>query len=363
MKNIFRILVLLITFSFIAASCGDNENADNHIYNHQIKLISLISDKYNVVLNENEAEQEVVTFIVSNNAGDNLSSNSEIFVNDIAIASNVFTPTALGSFRVYAKYTDVSSGKEFLSEEKIVNVIEDTSNLYFRHKVLIEDFTGTWCGWCTRIIYAIEQVQAQTQNAIAVGIHNDDPFDFPGRMPLENYLQVEGAYPFATINRKTIWKHPQHQNVNQPIGLILTESPIGIKINSALGATSGTVDVSFSFKEDIDDDLKYVIYVVENGLIADQINYNTDLYNGVLTLVGFTHDHVLRGVHGNILGNNLGQAATAGSEVKLLSLAVNYSSEDMNKLQVIAFIINAQGKVLNVQIADANTEKDYEFAQ
>ena len=363
MKKIFSLLILLTGFSLIAVSCGDNENADDHIYDHQIKLISLVSDKYNVVLNENEADQEVVTFIVSNNAGDNLTSSSEIFVNDIAIASNVFTPTELGSFTVYAKYTDEDSGKEFLSEEKTVNVIEDTSNLYYRHKVLIEDFTGTWCGWCTRIIYAIEQVQAQTQNAIAVGIHNDDPFDFPGRMPLEDYLQVEGAYPFATINRKTIWKHPQHQHVNQPIGLILPESPIGIKINSTLGATSGTVDLSFSFKEDIAGDLRYVIYVVENGLIADQTNYNTDLYNGVAVLQGFTHDHVLRGVYGNILGNNLGQSATAGSEVSLSSLAVNYSSENMNKLQVIAFIINAQGKVLNVQIADANTEKDYEFAQ
>ncbi len=361
MKKIFSFLVLLIGFSFIAVSCGDNENADNHIYDQQIKLISLISDKYNVVLNEDE--REVVTFMVANNAGVNLTEYSEIFVNDIAIDANIFIPVELGSFEVYARYTDEESGKQFLSDKKIVNVIEDRSNLYFRHKVLIEDFTGTWCGWCTRIIYAIEQVQAQTQNAIAVGIHNDDPFDFSGRMPLEDYLQVEGAYPFATINRKTIWKHPQHHFVNQPIDLILPESPIGIKISSTLGATSGTVDVSFSFKETIQDELRYVIYVVENGLIADQTNYNTDLYNGISVLTGFNHDHVLRGVYGNILGNDLGQPATAGTEITLTGLPVSYSSENMDKLQVIAFIINAQGKALNVQIADGNTQKDYEFAQ
>lgn len=363
MKKFFSILVFLIGLSFIVTSCGDNENADNHIYDQQIRLISLISDKYNVVLNENEDEREIVTFRVANNSGANLTENSEIFVNDIAIDANTFIPTELGSFEVYARYTDEESGKQFLSDKKVVNVIEDTSGLYFRHKVLIEDFTGTWCGWCTRIIYAIEQVQAQTQNAIAVGIHNDDPFDFSGRMPLEDYLQVEGAYPFATINRKTIWKHPQHHFVNQPIDLILTESPIGIKINSTLGAISGTIDVSFSFKETIQDELRYVIYVVENGLIADQTNYNTDLYNGVGILTGFTHDHVLRGVHGNILGNDLGQPATAGTEITLTGLPVSYSSENMDKLQVIAFIINAQGKALNVQIADGNTQKDYEFAQ
>lgn len=363
MKKIFSLLILLTGFSLIAVSCGDDENADNHIYDNQIKLISIISDKYNVLLNENPEDQEVVTFIVSNNAGDNLTLNSEIFINDIAIEGNVFVPTELGSFEVYARFTDEISGRDFITNKKIVNVIEDTSNLYFRHKVLIEDFTGTWCGWCTRIIYAIEQVQAQTQNVVAVGIHNADPFDFPGRIPLEDYLQVEGAYPFATINRKTIWKHPQHHFVNQPIDLILPESPIGIKINSNLGDTSGTVDVSFAFKETIAGDLRYVIYIVENGLTADQANYNSDLYNGVQVLTGFTHDHVLRGVHGNILGNDLGQPATAGSEISFSGLPVSYSPENLNKLQVIAFVINAQGKALNVQIANANTEKDYEFAQ
>lgn len=364
MKKIVSVLFVLMSFSLVFVSCGGDENDDDHIYSNQVSLISLLPDKYNVILKDNAEEQDFITFKVTNNAGLDITGNSEFLVNDVEVESNVFIPTELGTFQVRAKYTDPVSGKEFLSDSKSINVIDPLSaeDLYFKHKVLIEDFTGTWCGWCTRVIYALELIEAQTHNVIPVAIHNNDEFDFAGRMPLEDYLMIEGAYPFAAINRKTIWKNPQHYNVSQPIELIQPESPVGIKINSNLGSSSGTVDVSFYFKENISGQLKYVVYIVENGLKADQKNYNGDLYNGDAVLYDFTHNHTLRGVYGNIIGNNLEQEATERTEVVLSDLAVNYSCENANNLQIVVFLTNEAGTVLNVQIADKNTEKDYEFA-
>jgi hypothetical protein len=43
-------------------------------------------------------------------------------------------------------------------------------------------------------------------------------------------------------------------------------------------------------------------------------------------------------------------------------LAVNYTVVDVTKLQVVVFMMDADGTVLNVQIADRNTEVDYEYA-
>ncbi len=365
MKKLITLLFIIWSTSVAFISCGTNENDDNNIYDNEIKLISILPDKYNIVLSDTE-EQEFFSFSVTNNAGVDITEQSIIFVNQVALESNIFIPTTLGAYQIHAMYIDQESGKEFLSEERTINVIDplEVDNLYFRHKVLIEDFTGTWCGWCTRIIYAIELIENQTDNVIAVAIHNNDEFDYSGRMPLEDYLQIGGAYPFASINRTIIWANPQHQNVSQPIQQIQPMSPIGIKINSNLGATAGSVDLSFAFKENIEGPLKYVIYIVENGLIADQSNYNPDLYGGVMpTLSNFVHNHTLRGVHGNILGNNLEGQATEGSEINLTNLSVNYTAENANNLQVIAFIMDEQGNVLNAQIADANTEKNYEFAQ
>ncbi len=364
MKKIVSVLFILMNLSLALVSCGGGENDDDHIYNNQVSLISILPDKYNVILKDNPEEQDVITFKVTNNAGLDITENSVFLINDVETESNIFIPSELGTFQVRAKYIEPVSGKEFLSDAKSINVIDplNAEDMYFKHKVLIEDFTGTWCGWCTRVIHALELIEAQTHNVIPVAIHNNDEFDFSGRMPLEDYLMIEGAYPFAAINRKIIWKNPQHYNVSQPIEQIQPQSPVGIKISSQLGASSGTVDVSFYFKETIPGQLKYAVYIIENGLIADQKNYNGDLYDGAPVLYDFTHNHTLRGVYGNIVGNNLGQEATERTEVVLSDLTVNYSSENANNLQVVAFLMNEAGQVLNVQIADRNTEKDYEFA-
>lgn len=365
MKKLISFLFIIISISVTLVSCGTNENDDNYIYDNEVKLISLLPDKYNIILLNNTEEQDFFSFKVTNNAGIDITEASKIFINQVALEDNKFTPTALGTYQVYAVYTDTESSKEFLSEEKTLQVIDplEVDNLYFKHKVVVEDFTGTWCGWCTRIIYAIELIENQTENVIPVAIHNNDEFDYSGRMPLEDHLQIGGAYPFAAINRTMIWANPQHHNVSQPIQQIQPMSPIGIKINSNLGVSSGTVDLSVAFKETISGTLKYVIYVVENGLIADQSNYNQDLYEGVMpTLSNFVHNHTLRGVYANILGNEINQPATEATEITLSNLPINYTSENVNNLQVIAFILDQEGNVLNAQIADANTEKAYEFA-
>ncbi len=355
MKKAFLYLFSILSLSTLLTSCGGNENDDDSIGEGIRSSIFVISERFNIVLAEEGEEQESFVFSVSSNLGVNATEHCTFYVNGEELESNIFTPEALGSYEVIATYDNLES------TPIVINVV-DIASTYFKHKVLIEDFTGTWCGWCTRIMYAIELIEGQTHNSIPVAIHNNDEYDYSGRMPLENFLQIEGAYPFASINRTTIWMPLQHQNINQPMSKIQPMSPIGIKINSNLESNSGTVDLSFTFKEDISGELQYVIYILENGLIANQKNYYGNLYGGAETLYSFVHNHVLRGVYGNILGNSLGQAATADSEITLSDLPINYTSENVNNLQVVAFLMDSEGNVLNAQIANGNTEKDYEMA-
>ncbi|MGK4569344.1 hypothetical protein [Flavobacterium sp. 3HN19-14] len=49
----------------------------------------------------------------------------------------------------------------------------------FQKRVLIEDYTGTWCGNCTRVAYGIDQAKAISDRVVSVAIHSgDDPYDF-----------------------------------------------------------------------------------------------------------------------------------------------------------------------------------------
>ena len=75
---------------------------------------------------------------------------------------------------------------------------------YFKKRVLIEDYTGTWCGNCTRVSYAIEQVKAQNDKVVTVAIHNgNDPFHFAGIAPLKNLILPNSplALPVSRLNR------------------------------------------------------------------------------------------------------------------------------------------------------------------
>ena len=48
----------------------------------------------------------------------------------------------------------------------------------YKQYVLVEDYTGTWCGYCTRVSFAIEELKKQTNDAVVIAIHQGDPMQF-----------------------------------------------------------------------------------------------------------------------------------------------------------------------------------------
>lgn len=196
-----------------------------------------------------------------------------------------------------------------------------TAGSGYQHRVLIEDFTGAWCGWCPRVTFSIEElVKTNNDKIVAVALHNQDKFAFT---PHENNLYVAIAnkigvdiskgrsFPFATLNRTARWNGGTNtMNEGQVLALSKPSSPIGIKIASELGDTSGKINVSLKFNEDYTN-LKYVVYVVEDNLILAQENYTTN-YGGKGKKKDFVHNDVVKAVN-NVLGENVTNS-TSGSE-------------------------------------------------
>ena len=108
------------------------------------------------------------------------------------------------------------------SDTKIVENLPDDSETaapisgYYKKRVLIEDYTGTWCGNCTRVAYAIEQVNLQTDKAVTVAIHNGiDPYHFPDYEPLKNLIVGNNdlELPQSRLNRTIVWSSPEPSNI------------------------------------------------------------------------------------------------------------------------------------------------------
>lgn len=80
------------------------------------------------------------------------------------------------------------------------------SSTFFPRKIVMEEATGTWCGWCPRGIVAIEKMNEKyPDNFIAIAVHDDEMIPvLDGYQPFFNMV---GSYPNAHINR-SYWIDP-----------------------------------------------------------------------------------------------------------------------------------------------------------
>lgn len=70
----------------------------------------------------------------------------------------------------------------------------------FTKKIVSEDATGTWCGWCPGGIEALEYLKTTyPDRAIAIGVHNDDPMAISEYQKfIQDYV---GGFPNVWYNR------------------------------------------------------------------------------------------------------------------------------------------------------------------
>ena len=288
----------------------------------------------------------------------NITSLVQLYVNGEAVDGTTFTPTVAQSYSIYAKIGTQTSNT--------ITITVTAAPSGYKHKVLIEDFTGAWCPYCTRILYAIDLLHAQTNDVLIAAIHRGnssggyyDPFNVPEGATLESTVPGFEGYPTAWIGRSKIWTYPEPNNLAQPQGMLKTSSPYGIAISSTLGASSGSIDISVAFDESLSS-AKLVVYVLEDNLILNQANGYSDLYGGKNPIPNFSHQDVVRKVVTNILGNAIPADKTTAGSTYTTTLSANYTSANVANLKVMAFILDSAGKVVNVRVVSANTTNDFE---
>jgi hypothetical protein len=77
------------------------------------------------------------------------------------------------------------------------------------HRALVEEYTGTWCGWCTRGLVAMKKLaETYGDDFIGVAFHNGDPMetttDYPSPVQgfpsafIERYYDVDPYYGYES---------------------------------------------------------------------------------------------------------------------------------------------------------------------
>lgn len=333
------VLIFMLLFS-----CTKTEDEVNQ--QQEITSIVLSSSQTNLAVGNS------VTFTVNSNFGSNITDESVIFIDDQPILGNSYTFTQTGNYSIRASYLNFQSNTISITVNE-----ESTALSQFVNRVLVEEYSGTWCGNCPRILYGTELLKEQTDKAVSVQIHllGSDPFISPSGNSLASSQGVSGV-PTGKINRTINWSGPQYQNVSQVINEIKPSSQVGLAINASLVSNALTVEVKMGFAETLN--TKLVVYLVEDNLFHTQANYSSNLYGGLSSIPNFKYDGVLRSVVSNISGDVI----VAGEEVqKIYSLNLPSNINNTNNIKIVAFLTNASnGNVLNVRESEIGQSQELE---
>jgi len=240
-------------------------------------------------------------------------------------------------------------------------------------KILLEEFTGTWCGYCPDgHIVVDDDIVAAGYNIAPVMIHSGDVMAIADGEAIDTYFDVTG-YPGAMIDRtlfsgedklphsRGAWANNVSQQVN-------AYSPAYVAItNEWNGSNQATVTVTANFVDYAAGDMRLNLYIIEDGVTGgssyDQSNYMNGTAGHPLNgagnpIVGYVHNDVLRAVPSGPLGTTgvIPSPASPGGSYSQTYTYTMPGSSDASNMYIIGFAsyINSGDNILGNEIINVS---------
>ncbi len=334
------ILLMLI----ITLSCSKTESFFYDVVEPEIVTGLSIHSSY--------LRNQQVIFEVFDSEGNNITMDSNFIVDGVSIVGNQISYPEIGTHEVFAEYSIEST--LYNSDTKTFNIVVPKT------RVVLEDYTGTWCGYCPNVSHAIDEVRMITDDISVVAIHYGDEMTISTGIDLINEFNIS-VYPTARINRTTDWPYPY--NSSQIESLIEADNSIAISIDSNTNWPLLQVQLRVVSEQDLSDH-KIIAYLVEDNLIYDQTNYynfdqNSYFYGMGNPIVDFIHNDVLRHSFTDAIGNPMENPTMA-----LTDNFYNYSFEidsefSPENLGIVVMVVNQNNTAINSQFSTINSFQDF----
>ncbi|MDE6633450.1 MAG: hypothetical protein K2K23_10665 [Muribaculaceae bacterium] len=256
-----------------------------------------------------------------------------------------------------------------------------------KHRPMLEEFTGTWCGWCTRGYFALEQLnELYGDNVVLAAYHDGDPMQVTSEFPVSF-----SGFPNSTLNRNGT-EDPYYGNTTDGFGMkkeviasMETVVPADISVDAVWANEEKTkINVSsaatfFENKENAGYKVGYLL--INNGLTGeDESWWQSNYFPGSAVNYIGTELEVLTKwpskvpdlIFNDVVVDVNGMKGVDDSVPADIEFNKPYASEfsydiasndviqDKDKLYVAAFIINPNGTILNankVKVVDASGVK------
>ncbi|NNL16257.1 MAG: Omp28-related outer membrane protein [Flavobacteriaceae bacterium] len=308
-----------------------------------------------IVINISQGSVKInnnITFIAKDNFNNNITSEAVFYVNGAAISGSTFNTSVYGTYEVYATYSNING--DFQSETVSFDVYR------FTKKALVEDYTGTWCGYCPRLAYNLEQAEQQHDEIIGVGIHSGDVMETSYTNQLESEFGIN-SWPNGRINRTIVW----NESVSQILAYLNVNPGLGLGINSSVTGNTVSVDIKIDYDLETNGS-KLVVYLLEDGLIYPQTNYynndpNSPWYQTGNPISDFEHNNVLIASFTNIFGDTIPDGIVGQEFSTNYSISLPSNVQNTSNLEIVAFVVkSSNGTVINVQHSAIGVEQDFD---
>ena len=234
----------------------------------------------------------------------------------------------------------------------------------YTKKVILEEFTGEWCGWCPEGAEVMKSnLSANPNTVIGIAVHDGDPMEIPSFNSWIKTLTNVSGFPNGSVDRldatgRGYWTG----QINNELTKV---ADLGMAMISKSNGSTIDIKVFVGYKVLMGNNYRLTIAITEDDVPQSspgaQSNYSAVV---VVDPNTWTHSHVLRG----FITNEQGDAINLSSPKKYTIVDfknIDISSMniiDMSKVQISTFIHTntLPREVFNAQMCKTNEIKKWD---
>jgi hypothetical protein len=276
------------------------------------------------------------------------------------------------NYKSTATVEDCSCDYDFNSQ------IATTTPSSFLRRALVEEHTGTWCGWCPMAQEVMKDMTVASQ-VIGVEIHyNDEMADLAvAHSPLRKKY---GGIPFPSgmVNRRksvlgsTVIQSHEDWKINTDEWLKKGNMSVGIALESTLEGNKFKLLSHLKFTEKASEKLRMGVYLVEDKVAGyPQLNYLSNYqqfkkwkaFSQPIEIADILHYNVARAAIVPITeGVEIPAAALNDGKIfrKLFITKVPDSVKVPANIKAVVFVMNEALEIITVREVNVNQRRDWE---
>ncbi|MHC1779222.1 MAG: Omp28-related outer membrane protein [Bacteroidales bacterium] len=282
--------------------------------------------------------------------------------NGTGIYTSTVTGLSPGTTYYIRAYATNSNGTVYGNQ---ISFSTAAPNAKFEKNVLIEQYTGTWCGYCPRAISQIDNLYSVNKKIVHIALHLSDQMTFIHNNALFTSFGFTGV-PTVHLDRLGTWS-----GNNSTVASLQTPADAGVAINVTASGNNVNATVQSNFGVNFPEGVKISVYMLEDGIVANQANYyNTDsthpFYGKGNPVPNFVHNNVIIKIATDMFGDLIPASEVGAGKIYSRNFSFsNISADKISKVKVVAFLTynggSKQKQVINAAVAAVGENKGFVY--